>query len=58
MESARGVCVALMKAIVSTGLLTYAKQEEEVPTPEAFAAKYLADPVYMLKVSFVSRSVQ
>jgi hypothetical protein len=49
MGSAREVCVALMKAILSTGLLTYADQEER-QTPEAFDDKYLANPVYMLKV--------
>lgn len=48
MSDARATCVAVMRAIVGTGLLS--NLPKDACTPEAFVARYLADPVYMLKV--------
>lgn len=54
MGAARGVCIDLMRAIVSTGLLQFLGPQEQ--DPAAFVTKFLADPVYMLKVGLGSRT--
>jgi hypothetical protein len=48
MGAARGVCIDLMRAIVSTGLLQFLGPQEQ--DPATFVTNFLADPVYMLKV--------
>ncbi|PNW78286.1 hypothetical protein CHLRE_09g403550v5 [Chlamydomonas reinhardtii] len=45
MEAGRAACVAVMRAIVTAGLLAEAGET----CPDAFQSRYLSDPVYMAK---------